>query len=92
MFLGLQDMDLPKDPELSPHTYYLHSVYTAYIQIIIKYTLPACVSSGFIRGSCGGIFLEFFSLEPKNIQNIERKACRDCCMIILMLHTSQVTC
>jgi len=36
MIPGLQEMDLPKNTQLSPHTIYLHAVYTAYVRTIIK--------------------------------------------------------
>ena len=45
MIPGLKEMDLPKNPHMSPHTHYLHALYIAYIETTIKYTLPAYVSS-----------------------------------------------
>jgi len=33
---GFHEMDLLENPHLSPHTHYIHAVYTGYVRTIVK--------------------------------------------------------
>ena len=59
--LRFQEMDLPETPHLSPHTHYLHAVYTGYVRTVMKVILLAkylaisqLTAEGFTENWCVG--------------------------------------
>jgi hypothetical protein len=41
MILGIQEIEFLENPNVSPHTHYVHAVYTGCVQTVIKDNLPA---------------------------------------------------